>query len=206
MLNQRFQAVDGLVNARLRGLTLGHFLIEAAHLLRIGRGQGGHPGGEQRFLRLLVGGGLLEGRDVPGEGFAQVVNDAHADHLVHVRIGELVAQEEGHQRHHPAVFCHAFVTALGCVAVAGGVLEALGDGEGFQQLSWIHGIHLRWEQYTTFPWEKRCDGEENTLRSNNCLFRREVTGNVQRFPVKGFFSKKAASRPLLPCFSPKIKV
>ena len=77
----------------------------------------------------LVRGGLEEGRNVAGEGLAEVVDQAHADDLVHVRLGKGVAQEKRHEREPPAVVGHALAPPAGRVAMPRGVLEALSDVE-----------------------------------------------------------------------------
>ena len=84
--------------------------------------------------------GLEEGGDVAGEALAQIVDEAHAHHLVHVQHRELVPEEVGHQCQTPAVLRHAFPAAPGGVAVAGGVFQLLG---GVQDLQQFGGLHRR---------------------------------------------------------------
>ena len=62
---------------------------------------------------------FAEGGDIAGEALPQVVDQAHADDPVHIRLRKLVPQPEGHQRQPPAVLGNAFVPPAGGVAVTG---------------------------------------------------------------------------------------
>ena len=140
VLEDGLHFVDGLVDFGFLGLQGGHFGVEGGHFVPVGLGEGSHPGGQEVLLGLLMGGGLVEGGDVAGEAFAQVVDDAHPGDLVHVGVGEFVPEEEGHQGHHPAMLGDTLVAAPGGIAMAGGVLESLGSGEDFDEGSGLHGI------------------------------------------------------------------
>ena len=69
----------------------------------------------------------------------QIVDQAHADHLVHIHLRELVAQQHGHQAHAPAVLGHALVASAGGVGVAGHVLQPLYGVEDLQKFGGFHG-------------------------------------------------------------------
>ena len=129
MLEDGFHGVDGLVDLGFQGFTGGHFGVEGGHFVPVGLGQGLDPSVEQVLLSGFMGGSFVEGGDVAGEALAQVVDDAHAGDLVHVRVREFVPEEEAHEGHHPAVLGHGFVAAAGGVAMAGGVFQPFGDGE-----------------------------------------------------------------------------
>ena len=129
VLHEGLEPVERLVDPRLEGFARGHLGIECFHLFGIRRRERAHPRREEILLALLVRGGLEEGRDIAGEGLAEVVDQAHADDLVHVRFGKGVAQEERHEREPPAVVGHALAPPAGRVAMPHGVLEPLGDVE-----------------------------------------------------------------------------
>ena len=94
--------------------------------------------GEQRFLRRFVLCGLVKGGDIAREALAEVVDEAHARHLVHVGLGKFIAQEKRHQRDAPAVLGNALVPPAGGVAVAGGVLQFFRRVQRGEQFAWSH--------------------------------------------------------------------
>ena len=140
MLDNGLQLVQRLVEPGLLRLQRVHLRVQRRHIGAVRDGEGGYPAGQQRVLPGGVGAGLEEGGDVAGEALAQIVDEAHAHHLVHVQRREVVPEEVGHQCQTPAMLRHAFPAAPGGVAVAGGVLQLLG---GVQDLQQFGGLHRR---------------------------------------------------------------
>ena len=116
----------------------GHLVVECAHLLAAGGGKRCDPLVEQRFLRRFVLCGLVKGGDIAREALAEVVDEAHARHLVHVGLGKFIAQEKHHQCDAPAVLGNALVPPAGGVAVAGGVLQFFRRVQRGEQFAWSH--------------------------------------------------------------------
>lgn len=54
---------------------------------------------QQRLLPILVRRALFKAGDVPRKGLPQVMDDTHANDLVHVGFREFLLQEKGHQGH-----------------------------------------------------------------------------------------------------------
>ncbi len=157
VLQHRLHPVQRLVDARFQGLPGGHFGIQGAHF-RIQRpGQSVYPGKQQRLFPFLVRRGFAEDGNIPGETFAQIMNQAHFDHLVHVRLRKFVADPVGHQRQPPAVVSHAFPAAAGGVAVARGALELFRQMQRGKQRRYFHNrtaLRLRC-RITAFPRSRR---------------------------------------------------
>lgn len=139
VLDHGLKFVQGLIDAGLRSLLGGHLPVQGVHLRPIRGGQGVHPLMQQPLLPYLVLRRFAEGGDIAGEALPQVVDQAHADDPVHIRLRKLVPQPEGHQGDAPAVLCHAFRAAVRGAAVAGGVLQPLRRVQSGQQIGGIHG-------------------------------------------------------------------
>ncbi len=126
-----------------------HLPVQCPHLRIIRGGQGVHPRQQLPFLVGLVRRRFAEGWDVAGKALAQVVDQAHADNLVHVGLRKLVPHPVGHQGNAPAVPGHALRPAAGGAAVAGGVLQPLCRVQGGQQLGGIHNGSPFFSQIST---------------------------------------------------------
>ena len=132
------ELVERLVDLGLLRFERGHLVVECAHLLAAGGGKRCDPLVEQRFLRRFVLCGLVKGGDIAREALAEVVDEAHARHLVHVGLGKFIAQEKRHQRDAPAVLGNALVPPAGGVAVAGSVLQFFRRVQRGEQFAWSH--------------------------------------------------------------------
>ena len=126
-----------------------HLPVQCPHLRIIRGGQGVHPRQQLPLLVGLVRRRFAEGGDVAGKALAQVVDQAHADNLVHVGLRKLVPHPVGHQGNAPAVPGHALRPAAGGAAVAGGVLQPLCRVQGGQQLGGIHNGSPFFSQIST---------------------------------------------------------
>ena len=126
-----------------------HLPVQCPHFRIIRGGQGVHPRQQLPLLVGLVRRRLAEGGDVAGKALAQVVDQAHADNLVHVGLRKLVPHPVGHQGNAPAVPGHALRPAAGGAAVAGGVLQPLCRVQGGQQLGGIHNGSPFFSQIST---------------------------------------------------------
>ena len=122
----------------MQAVLIGLLVVECAHLLAAGGGKRCDPLVEQRFLRRFVLCGLVKGGDIAREALAEVVDEAHARHLVHVGLGKFIAQEKRHQCDAPAVLGNALVPPAGGVAVAGGVLQFFRRVQRGEQFAWSH--------------------------------------------------------------------
>ena len=140
VLDDGFELVQRLIELGLQGVPLGHLLVQFLHFPGAGRRERSHPPVQQRLLPILVRRALFKAGDIPRKGLPQVMDDTHANDLVHVGFREFLLQEKGHQGHHPAVFGHALPPAVGSVAVAGGPLQPFCHGQGVQQGSWFHPV------------------------------------------------------------------
>ena len=78
------------------------------------------------------GRGLRNGRNVAVEGFAQIVNQTHQHHPLHVQFGPLAGQHGGQQRQPPRVFGGAFVPSFRGVGGAQYVFQPLGFADEAQ--------------------------------------------------------------------------
>lgn len=71
-------------------------------------------------------------RNVAVEGFAQIVNQTHQHHPLHVQFGPLAGQHGGQQRQPPRVFGGAFVPSFRGVGGAQYVFQPLGFADEAQ--------------------------------------------------------------------------
>ena len=133
------QLVQRLIELGLRRLQRVHLRVQGGHLRAVRLGQRPYPLDQEGVLLRCVGVGLEKAGDVAGKALAQVVDQAHFNDLVHIRIRELVPEEEGRQRQPPAVVGHALVTVPRRPAVAGGVLQTVGGVQDGEQLFRLHG-------------------------------------------------------------------
>ena len=133
------QLVQRLIELGLRRFQRIHLRVQGGHLRAVRLGQRPYPLDQEGVLLRCVGVGLEKAGDVAGKALAQVVDQAHFNDLVHIRIRELVPKKEGRQRQPPAVVGHALVTVPRRPAVAGGVLQTVGGVQDGQQLFSFHG-------------------------------------------------------------------
>ena len=87
VLDHRFHFIQRLVDFRFLCLHGVHLGEQRRPFLPGVLREGVHPIQQDVVLFPGIGVGFLKGRDVPGEGFSHVVDQAHANHLVHVRSG-----------------------------------------------------------------------------------------------------------------------
>ena len=114
MLDDRFGLVEGLHPACLRRLAgfvlFPYFPYRGSRFRREQSCQPLH--GRQLRGGFDSGRGLRNGRNVAVEGFAQIVNQTHQHHPLHVQFGPLAGQHGGQQRQPPRVFGRAFVPSF----------------------------------------------------------------------------------------------
>ena len=79
-----------------------------------------------------------ERRNVSGDGFTQIVNNAHPQHFIQVYAFRFSRKEHCHERHTPAVFCHAFRTPLTGGGMTGIVFEPFCQMQKINEFSRRH--------------------------------------------------------------------
>ena len=84
--------------------------------------------GDRRMLATLILPGLFKAGDIAGKCLAQIVDNAHPDHFIHICFRKLFFHEESHQRHHPAMLGNAFMAAAGGITMSGSILQAFCNG------------------------------------------------------------------------------
>ena len=138
MLDDRLELVKALIDPRLLRPERFHLRVELRHLAAHRLRQLRNPRAQQLLLARRIVRRLVKGRDVPGEALAEVVDQAHAQHLIHIQLREFVPQQKRHQRDAPAVLRDTLVPSAGRVAVARHVLEPLRRVQNLQQLHRFH--------------------------------------------------------------------
>ena len=139
MLDDSLKLVQRLIKFRFVRLSRTHLGIERSQFRIIRERKRRNPVKKRSILLLFVTCGLHKCRDIAGKALAEIVDQAHFNDLVHIRIRELVPKKESRQRQPPAVVGHALVTVPGRPAVAGGVLQTVGGVQDGQQLFRLHG-------------------------------------------------------------------
>ena len=142
MLDHRFQLIQGFIQLCLPGLQGLHFPIEIGKIPAELRREGGDPFSQQPVFFLLVSGRLVKGRDISGEAFPKIMDQAHSDNPIHIRCGKLIPQKKGHEGNPPAMFRHALRPAPGGDAVTQGVLQPPSRVQDIQKGAFIHSVIL----------------------------------------------------------------
>ena len=138
MLHHHLQLVQSLVDPGFRRGQGVHLGKEGGQLPPQPVGQGGEQLCDGLALGFLVGVGLLEGGDVSGDRLPNVVDEAHAQHLVHVHLRQRVPQQQGQHGQPPGVLRHRLVPPGGGPGVAGVALELLQPGQEGQKFLGFH--------------------------------------------------------------------
>ena len=111
MLDESFQTVHGLEDPGFEGLPLVHLPVQGDHLLPERLRQGRDPFGQKLIFPFFIGGCFQKGGNIPGESLTQIMDQAHPDDLVHIRLRELITDPVSHQGDPPAVLGDALMTS-----------------------------------------------------------------------------------------------
>ena len=149
--DQRLHPVECLVYLRFQGLPRFHLIIERPHIGAVRLRQRRHPVIKKVLLPGLIALRLDKCRDVSRKCLSEVVDQAHADHLIHIRFRKLISDEQSHQCHSPAVLRNALPAPAWRITVPHRVLQTVRDLHDIDQFSCFHHLSSKSRECSPSP-------------------------------------------------------